>query len=127
MSRASFSGSGGRRRGGGGAAAKLAQASQGRAGLAGWLAGWQAMQAIGREKGNIFPSQPTLPNDQITSELGVIYVPIPERAAASMATHDKRKSLTVAAARRGLAAEAAALCGTPGGKLGAAGGAAPEM
>ena len=65
------------------------------------LAGWQAMQAIGREKGNIFPSQPTLPNDQITSELGVIYVPIPERAAASMATHDKRKSLAVAAARRG--------------------------
>ena len=36
MSRASFSGSGGRRRGGGGAAAKLAQASQGRAG---WLPG----------------------------------------------------------------------------------------
>ena len=44
-----------------------------------------------------------------------------------MATHDKRKSLTVAAARRGLAAEAAALCGATGGKLGAADGAAPEM
>ena len=48
-----------------------------------------------------------------------------------MATHDKRKSLAVAAARRGVAAEAAALCGAvcgaAGGKLGAAGGAAPEM
>ena len=41
MSRASFSGSGGMRRGGGGGtAAKLDQASQGTAGLAGWLVGY---------------------------------------------------------------------------------------
>ena len=50
------------------------------------------------EEGNIFPSYPTLPNDQITSELGVIYVPIPERAAASMATHDKHEERAAAAA-----------------------------
>ena len=61
MSRASFSGSGGRRRGGGGgAAAKLAQASQGRAGwLVGYVGDW-------KREGEHFPllaNAPKRPNN----------------------------------------------------------------
>ena len=44
-----------------------------------------------------------------------------------MATHDKRKSLAVAAARRGGRGGGVVRRGAAGGKLGVAGGAAPEM
>ena len=44
-----------------------------------------------------------------------------------MATHDKRKSLAVAAARRGGRGGGVVRRGAAGGKLGVADGAAPEM